>query len=176
MATPLGMQDWTWIPCSESMESYSHRTARDDSLLSVRVREKEEISTKGSNERGRKGAGLVKPLKFIEMFLAVLSIFINNCQSKIDISSNRSSVSRSVLSDSSNPMDCSPLGSTIHGILLARILEWVAIPFSKRSSWPRNQTQVFCIADRFFIIWATREAQWICLYQMGIHEMHSKIK
>ena len=54
------------------------------------MREKEEISTKGSNEGGRKGAGLVKPLKFTEMFLAILSIFINNCQSKIDISSNRS--------------------------------------------------------------------------------------
>ena len=78
------------IPCSESTESYSHWTARDDSLLSVRVREKEKISTKGSNEGGRKGAGLVKLLKFIEMFLAVLSIFTNNCESKVDISSNRS--------------------------------------------------------------------------------------
>ena len=45
-----------------------------------------------------------------------------------------------------------------HGILQARILEWVAIPFSRGSTWPRDKTQVFCIAGRFFIIWATREA------------------
>ena len=56
-----------------------------------------------------------------------------------------------------NPMDCSSPGSSVLGILQARILEWVAIPFS-RSSWPRNQTQVSCIAGRLFIIWATRKA------------------
>ena len=39
-----------------------------------------------------------------------------------------------------NPRDCSPPGSSVHGILQARILEWVAIPFSRRSSWPRNWT------------------------------------
>ena len=43
-------------------------------------------------------------------------------------------------------------------ILQARILEWVAYPFSSRSFWPRNQTQVSCIAGRFFTNWATREA------------------
>ena len=41
-----------------------------------------------------------------------------------------------------------------------RILEWVAYPFSSRSSWPRNQTRVSCIAGRFFIKWAMREALW----------------
>ena len=45
------------------------------------------------------------------------------------------------------------------GILQARILEWVAIPFSRGSSQPRDRTQVSCIADGFFTIWATREAQ-----------------
>ena len=45
-----------------------------------------------------------------------------------------------------------------HGILQARILEWVAIPFSRGSSWPRDQTQVSYIAGRFFTFWATREA------------------
>ena len=48
---------------------------------------------------------------------------------------------------------------TVHGILQARILEWVAFPFSRRSSQPRDQTQVFHIAGRFFICWATRETQ-----------------
>ena len=47
----------------------------------------------------------------------------------------------------------------VHGILQARILEWVTFPFSKGSSLPRDQTQVSCIAGRFFTSWATREAQ-----------------
>ena len=46
--------------------------------------------------------------------------------------------------------DCSPPGSSIHGILQARILEWVAISFSKESSRPRDRTQVSCIAGRHF--------------------------
>ena len=55
-------------------------------------------------------------------------------------------------------MDCSLLGSSVHGILQARILEWVAISFSRGSSWSRNQTQVSSIAGRFFTNWAMREA------------------
>ena len=57
-----------------------------------------------------------------------------------------------------NPMDCSPPGSCIHGILQARILEWVAIPFSRGSPWPREQTCVSCIEGGLFTIWATRQA------------------
>ena len=49
-----------------------------------------------------------------------------------------------------NPKDCSPPGSSVHGILQARILEWVAIPVSRGSSRPRDQTQVSCIAGKFF--------------------------
>ena len=55
-------------------------------------------------------------------------------------------------------MDSSPPGSSVHGTLQARILECVAIPFSRGSSWPRDQTQVFCNASRFFTFWAIREA------------------
>ena len=47
-------------------------------------------------------------------------------------------------------MVCCQPGSSVHGILQARILEWVAFPFSRGSSQPRNQTQVSCIAGRFF--------------------------
>ena len=57
-----------------------------------------------------------------------------------------------------DPMDYSPPGSSVHGILQVRILEWVAIFFSRGSSWPRDQTQVSHIADRCFNLWATREA------------------
>ena len=56
-----------------------------------------------------------------------------------------------------DPMDCSPPGFSIYGIFQARILEWVAMPFSRASSLPRDQTQVFCIVGRFFTVWATRE-------------------
>ena len=48
---------------------------------------------------------------------------------------------------------------TVHGILQARILQWVAFPFSRESSQPRDQTQVSYIVGRFFTSWATREAQ-----------------
>ena len=54
---------------------------------------------------------------------------------------------------------CDPMDYTAHGILQARILEWVAYPFSRGSSWPRNWTQVSCIAGGFFTNWAIREAQ-----------------
>ena len=50
-----------------------------------------------------------------------------------------------------NPMDCSPPGSSVHGILQAKILEWVATSFS-RGSQPRDWTQVTCIASRFFTV------------------------
>ena len=58
-----------------------------------------------------------------------------------------------------DPMDYSPPGSSVHGILQARILAWVAIPISSSSSQPRDQTLVSCVAGRFFTIWATREAR-----------------
>ena len=57
-----------------------------------------------------------------------------------------------------DPMDYNLLGSSVHGILQARILECIAIPLSRESSWPRDWTWVSCIADRLFTIWATREA------------------
>ena len=56
-----------------------------------------------------------------------------------------------------NPMDWRLSGYSVQGILQARILEWVAIPFSRGSSWLRDWTWVSCIADRFFTIWATQE-------------------
>ena len=56
-------------------------------------------------------------------------------------------------------MDCSLLGSSVCGILQARILEWVAMPSSRGSSWPRDQTRVSCIAGGFFTIWAIRKVQ-----------------
>ena len=67
-------------------------------------------------------------------------------------------LSRSVMSDSCDPIACNLPGSCVHGIFQARILEWVAISYSRRSSRLRNPTQVSCIAGRCFTDWATREA------------------
>ena len=55
-------------------------------------------------------------------------------------------------------MDCRLPVFSVHGILQARILEWIALPFSRESSQLRYWTRVSCIAGRFFTIWATREA------------------
>ena len=57
-----------------------------------------------------------------------------------------------------DPMDCSLPGSSIYGIFQARVLEWVAIAFSRKSSQPRDRTRVSRIAGRRFTVWATREA------------------
>ena len=50
-------------------------------------------------------------------------------------------------------VDCSPPGSSVHGILQARILEWVIILFSKGSSWLRDWTQVSCFVGSYFTVW-----------------------
>ena len=57
-----------------------------------------------------------------------------------------------------DPMDCSLLDSSVHGILQERILEWVAIPFSRGSSQPRDRTWASNTAGRFFTVYATRDA------------------
>ena len=56
------------------------------------------------------------------------------------------------------PWDCSQLGSSVHGILQARILELVSMTFSMGSYQSKDQTQVSCAAGGFFTIWANREA------------------
>ena len=80
-----------------------------------------------------------------------------------------------------DPMDCNPPRSSVHGILQARIVECVAMPSSRGSSWPRDQTWVTCIAGRFLTIWATREAQSrarglglkSCLYSLLVHDFRA---
>ena len=61
-----------------------------------------------------------------------------------------------------NRMDCGPPDSSIRGVLQARVLDWVAISFSSGPSWHMDQTQVFCIAGRFFTVWDSKEAPWEC--------------
>ena len=66
---------------------------------------------------------------------------------------------------------CDPIDYTVHGILQARILEWVVFPFSRGSSQPGDQTQVSCTAGGFFTSWATRKALRIYFYQFCSKEM-----
>ena len=66
-------------------------------------------------------------------------------------------------------MDCSLPSSSAHAIFQARILEWVAIPFSRGSFQPRDWTWVSCIAGRFFTVWTTRRASWRTLELAKCH-------
>ena len=70
-----------------------------------------------------------------------------------------------------NPMDCGPPGSSVHGILQARILDWVAISSSRGSSQPRDCTQVSHLAGGSFTSWATREA----LLSIVLHKFTSTV-
>ena len=66
-----------------------------------------------------------------------------------------------------NPMDCSPLGSSIHGILQARILEWIAMPSSRGSPWPKIESlplMSLALADGFFTTSATWEVHLHCSF------------
>ena len=76
-----------------------------------------------------------------------------------------------------DPRDYSLPGSSVLGILQARILEWVAISFSRRSFRPRDQSQVSCIAGRCFTVWATRKAQSeshsVMSDSLGTHGLYS---
>ena len=64
-------------------------------------------------------------------------------------------------------MDCSPSGASVHGVLQARIMKWVAILFSRGYSQPGDLSQFSCIAGRFFTVCATREAL-NGLYPLGV--------
>ena len=66
------------------------------------------------------------------------------------------------------PVDCSRPDSSVHGTLQARVLEWVAICFSRGSSWPRDWTWVVQIVGRCFIIWATRDVHLISLIAISL--------
>ena len=73
-----------------------------------------------------------------------------------------------------DPVDCSPPGSSVHGILQARILEQVAMPSSRGSSQPRDRIHVSCIAGRFFATRATWEAHKCLLVGIAQDQQSSK--
>ena len=73
------------------------------------------------------------------------------------------------------PALCDPMDYTVHGLLQARILEWVPFAFSRGSSQPRDQTQVSHIADRFFTNWATKEAPFSTRWQTKNREERAQV-
>ena len=91
-------------------------------------------------------------------------------QSKPTTHHESESDSCSGVSDFFDPMDYSPPGSSVHGILQTRILEWGAIFFSRGSFWPRDQTQVSWFSGRFFTNWATRETLWHTTKSIMFHK------
>ena len=122
----------------------------------------------GSRYRSRRRAAFDQPLAPANPW----SIAVQVCQARIKLKAVRIYIllmltlklraTQSCLT-LCEPMDCSTPGFTVHGILQAGRLEWVACPFSRGSSRPGNRTQVSCIAGRFFTSWATREARNISL-------------
>ena len=76
-----------------------------------------------------------------------------------------------------NPMDCSPPGSSVHGISQARTLEWVTVFFSRGSLQPRDGTPFSCIGRWVLYDWATREAphtyiytyMYVCIYNEWVY-------
>ena len=75
--------------------------------------------------------------------------------------------------------DCSLSDSSVHGVFQARVLEWIAISFSRGSSQPRDWTQVSCIAGRCFTLWTMKEqlplgwTGWISLQSKGLSRVFS---
>ena len=70
--------------------------------------------------------------------------------------------------------DCSLPGSSVHGIFQPRMLEWVAISFSRGSSWPRDWTWVSCLGRWILYHWVMREAPWVCIFSLSLVFLKSK--
>ena len=75
-----------------------------------------------------------------------------------------------------NPMDYSPPGFSVHGILQTRILEWVAISFYRESSWLKDQTLVSCIASGFFYHWAYNPCSRIKTYKIELQSQKLRLR
>ena len=93
-----------------------------------------------------------------------IQVQCNPCQNTSVFHRSRTNISKICRSEVAqlcptvcDPINCSVPGSSVHGIFQATVLERIAISFSRESSQPRAQTQVSCIVDRRFTVWATRE-------------------
>ena len=110
------------------------------------------------------------PLKFplpaftskMQIISFVFQSLYNSCEIKNEVTLKRVPMKMLVAQSCPtlyNPMEHNPPGSSVHGILQAEVLRWVAMPFSRGSSWSKDRTQVSCTEGGFFTTWATREAK-----------------
>ena len=116
----------TWVRSLGWEDPLEKEMATHSSILAWRIPWTEELG--GLQSTGRKELDTTERLHFHLSFI------------------KGASVSRSVISDSFDPVDCSPPSSSVCGILQARILEWFAMPSSAGSSQPSDQTQVFYVS------------------------------
>ena len=130
------------------------------------VQNRKEAETKKTNLQAREGKEGGNKLRVWDTHTHIL-LFIKWINSKVLLYSTRNYIQHhkcvciQLLSRTRlfvTPRTIAPSGSSVLGILQARILKWVAMPFSRGSSRPRDWTCVSCIAGRFCTFWATREA------------------
>ena len=142
-----------WLPSSVFLPGKSH--GQRSWLATIHGVTKESDTSYWLNNNNKSFQSIVFALFWLNLFLSNLFIW-HYCKCFLyfifGLFIASVSESHSAMSNSLQPH------GIVHGILQARILEWVAIPFSRWSSQPRDRIQVSCIAGRLFTSWATREA------------------
>ena len=116
----------------------------------IKVQRWEVVCTPHTDLRPRLQPHLVTPPSFtssLRGLVIYIQVLDKNCST---LQQNSTCVCESSVMSDSDPMDCSPSGFSVHGILQASILEWVSILLSRGSSSPRDWTRVSCVASRFF--------------------------
>ena len=133
---------FTWCPLPDILESWGKPDLGYNNFMIARWKDRKNIGSWWFSWWARTNMEAQIPLNFLHL---KCNTFLSHCVL----------VAQSCLTLCS-PVDCSLPGSSVHGILQARILQWVAISFSRGSSRLRDQTQVSCIVGGCFTIWATR--------------------
>ena len=135
-------RDWTWVPCIARQILY-HLSHQGIILTLTELGRSAILGTWFFFTRN-----ISRPIYFP---ISSLSFYYLIKWSEVKVTQSRPTLC--------NPMDCGLPGFSVHGILQARILEWIAIPFSMGSSQLRDQTQLSRTAGVFLTIWATRESR-----------------
>ena len=129
-----------WRPCISKCSSHS---LKDMNVVQAVTLYLDSSSTRTHHPAAGAGGTVRQEPHGSSPFLNRISVSMQSWDRRVSL------VIRSCLT-LCDPMDCSPPGFSVHGIFQARILEWVAISYSRGSSQPRDRTQVSCIAGRFF--------------------------